>query len=356
MRLIYRLAATLLRWVFYAVVVGAVVFAGLYFVAEAALDDLDRASENAAAAGTAPDPGLSRIKSTALFVVSQVLPLHQPGADSVRAGRIFRDCEATCPDMVELPPGYFLIGSPLLELERFTHVVTRRPYREQLPFINREGPRLLVRIERPVAFSRYEVTFAQWDAAQADAAWERFSGQPPRFPDHPGPERDDRPVTGITWDDAQAYARWLSGRTGHTYRLPSDAEWEYAARAGTVTARPWGDDPGTDMAACDGCGPDWAAEIVGPVGQYPPNAFGLYDMIGNGWEWVEDCFEPWHDRVKLDGSPHVFDDCEFVVFRGGSAEDPPWQNRSAMRVGPHPYNNAPGSTIRLVREIGASSN
>ena len=355
MHLIRRFLAGLLRWAFYIAAFGAAVFAGLYFVAQTALTDLDDALETAANTDKAAWGALPWYKSAALFVTAQVLPLRQPGAGNVREGRIFRDCDGMCPDMVELPAGYYLMGTPLFELERYTHVVTRRPYRAQLPFINREGPRRLVRIPEPIAVSRFEITFAQWDAAQTDENWEAATGLAPRFPQFDAADRDVRPVTGITWDEARAYAAWLSERTGRTYRLPTDAEWEYAARAGTTTARPWGNDVGQDMAACDGCGPDWADQIVGPVGQFPPNDFGLYDMIGNGWEWVEDCFKPWHDGIKANGSAHVFDDCEFVVFRGGSAEDPPWQNRSGMRVGPHPYNDSPGSTIRLVREIGPAT-
>ena len=98
--------------------------------------------------------------------------------------------------------------------------------------------------------------------------------------------------------------------------------------------------------------PEGACE-VGPVGLHPPNGFGLFDMIGNGWEWVEDCFVPWHHEVKSDGSAHVFHDCELVVFKGGTAIAEPWQARAAMRVGPHPYNDGEGSVIRLLREMPA---
>ena len=345
----------LLRWS----VIGAVLVAGLlgiaYGIAHNTLTELVSAALTAERSGTAPPPNIPLYKSTALYVAAQVFPLRQPGADLVREGRIFKDCEEICPDMVELPAGYFFLGSPLTEWERYTHVITRRPYRKQLPFWNREGPRRFVRVEAPVALSRFEITRAQWDAAQADPDWETASGQSPRTPAFEDDPAQNRPVTGITWTDAKAYAAWLSAKTGHRYRLPTDAEWEYAARAGTTTTRPWGNDAGQNMAACDGCGPDWAEQIVGPVGQFPPNGFGLYDMIGNGWEWVEDCFEPWHDEVQVDAAAFVYDDCEFVTFRGGSAEDPPWQNRSAMRVGPHPYNDGAGSTIRLLREMGPSN-
>ncbi|WP_193142952.1 SUMF1/EgtB/PvdO family nonheme iron enzyme [Meridianimarinicoccus sp. MJW13] len=351
MRLIFRFVATVFRWVFYLVLLSVVVLVALYFPAKSALRKLDDAAALAVTEGAAPPVDLSRLQRLGLFVTSQLLPLHQPGGATVVAGKVFRDCPDLCPEMVAIPAGYYLMGSPLIEGDRYVHVVSRRPWRKQLPFINREGPRRLVRIPAPLAFSSHEITFAEWDAAQADPDWEAASGQPPRALTYQADNRETLPATGFMWYDAQAYARWLSARTGQTYRLATDAEWEYAARAGTVTARPWGMEIGSDMAACAGCGPASDGLSIGPVGRFPPNGFGLYDMIGNGWEWVEDCFAPWHDPVKTDGSAHLFEECEFVTFRGGSFEDPPWQNRSAMRVGPHPDNDAPGSVIRLVREM-----
>ena len=310
-----------------------------------ALRDLDRAVEE----GDIARP-LSAPKAAGLFLAAQVLPLRQPGGRVAEAGRVFRDC-ADCPEMVEIPPGMFLLGSPLFEPGRYVHVWTRRPIRHQLQFANREGPRRLVRIAYPFALARHELTYVEWDQAQDDPDWERLTGISPRKPERDDAAAADWAVSRVDQDDAHAYATWLSAKTGQNYRIPTEAEWEYAARAGTATVYPWGDEIGIDNAACRGCSTKWTGDLVGPVGLHPPNGFGLHDMIGNGWEWVEDCFVPWHDAVKTDGSALVFDDCELVVFKGGTAIAAPWQARAAMRVGPHPYNDGYGSTIRLLREM-----
>ncbi len=320
-------------------------FAAAWALAVLALADLDRA----VAEGEVGRP-LSAPKAAALIVVAQVLPLRQPGGPVVAPGRGFRDC-ADCPEMVEIRPGIFLMGSPVFEPGRYEHVWSRRPIRRQLRFANREGPRRLVRIARSFAVARYELTFGEWDRAQDAPDWQAVTGLPPRKPERPQGTTSDVAVTSIDQHDARAYAAWLSAHTGQTYRLPTEAEWEYAARAGTATAYPWGDEIGRDNAACRGCSARWSEGRVGPVGLHPANRFGLHDMIGNGWEWVEDCFVPWHDAVKADGSAHVFAGCDLAVFKGGTAIAEPWQARSAMRVGPHPYNDGYGSTIRLVREV-----
>lgn len=312
-----------------------------------ALRDLDRALTE----GDIDRP-LSAPKAAGLFLAAQVLPLRQPGGPVREAGRAFRDCP-DCPEMVEIPPGMFLLGSPLFEPGRYVHVWTRPPLRHQLKFANREGPRRLVRIAHPFALARHELTYAEWDQAQDDPDWERITGLAPRKPDRPAEAAGNWAATRVDQDDANAYAKWLSARTGQRYRIPTEAEWEYAARAGTATVYPWGDTIGVDNAACLNCSTLWTGTEVGPVGLHPPNGFGIHDMIGNGWEWVEDCFVPWHHAVKADGSAHVFDDCELVVFKGGTAIAEPWQARAAMRVGPHPYNDGEGSVIRLLREMPA---
>lgn len=323
--------------------------AGLYALAQSALSDLDRIVQDGGAEGAPTDP-LPAAKSWALFLTAQILPLRQPGAATVQAGRTFRDCP-DCPELVEIPAGYFLIGSPLVESGRHQHFFGRTPVYRQFRFLNREGPRRLVHIGRPFALAQTELTFAAWEAAQDDPDWEKITGRPARHITFGEADFLTRPATQVDQNDAHAYAKWLSAKTGHTYRLPSEAEWEYAARAGTTTRFPWGDRMEPGKAACFGCGGVWQGWRVGPVGQHPPNGFGLYDMIGNGWEWVEDCFTPSHPAAIADGSAYKGGDCELVVFKGGATFATEWQNRSAMRVGPHPYNNGEGSTIRLLREL-----
>lgn len=336
-----------LKGLLWSAAVLAAFFAVAAALATLALRDLDRA----VAEGDIARP-LSAPKAAGLFLAAQVLPLRQPGASDVKAGRAFRDC-TDCPEMVAIPPGMFLMGSPLFEPGRYAHVWTRPPLRHQLRFANREGPRRLVRIAYPFALARHELTYAEWDRAQDDPDWERITGLAPRKPERADGAAATWAVTRIDQIDANAYAAWLSAKTGETYRIPTEAEWEYAARAGTATVYPWGDEVGIDNAACRGCSTKWTQDLVGPVGLHAPNGFGIQDMIGNGWEWVEDCFVPWHHAVKADGSAHVFDDCELVVFKGGTAIAEPWQARAAMRVGPHPYNDGYGSTIRLLREMTA---
>lgn len=328
---------------------AAAIGTSLYLLAQAALNDLDALvlSGRAATAGQSP---LAAPKDWGLFLAAQVLPLRQPGAATVTPGREFQDC-ADCPQMVEIPPGYYLIGSPLFELGRYQHFFGRRPVRDQFRFLNREGPRRLVHIANAFALSKYEITFAQWDAAQDDPDWQTVTGRPARKPVLGMPDPLQRAVTNVDRNDAEAFARWLSHKTAQPYRIPSEAEWEYAARAGTVTRYPWGDEVGVNKANCVGCGSVWTEVRIGPVGLHQPNGFGLYDMIGNGWEWVQDCFAPFHAAATTDGSAYIFEQCELGLFKGGTAMATAWQNRSAMRVGPHPYNNDEGSTIRLLREL-----
>ncbi len=131
--------------------------------------------------------------------------------------------------------------------------------------------------------------------------------------------RGNRPVVNVTWDDATAYAQWLSAVTGESYRLPSEAEWEYAARAGTETAYSWGDELGTNKANCDGCGSRWDDdEETAPVGSFAPNAWGLHDMHGNVWEWTGNCWNEGYAGAPADGSAWTDGHCGRRVVRGGS--------------------------------------
>jgi formylglycine-generating enzyme required for sulfatase activity len=135
---------------------------------------------------------------------------------------------------------------------------------------------------------------------------------------------------------------WLSRITGKTYRLLSEAEWEYAARAGSDTAYPWGSEIGEGNANCRGCGSQWDGKQAAPVGQFPANAFGLHDMLGNVWEWVEDCYHVIYYQAPTDGSAWNTGNCEGRVFRGGSWNDDPVSLRSAKRYGGTPgyrFNN-----------------
>lgn len=140
----------------------------------------------------------------------------------------------------------------------------------------------------------------------------------------------------VNWNDAQQYVAWLSRSTGKTYRLLSEAEYEYATRAGTQTAYPWGDDIKvnvTAMADCNGCGSKWDRTQTAPVGSFLPNKFGLYDMEGNIWEWTEDCFHANYRGAPVDGSAWITGgDCSFHVVRGSSWGGSAAQLRSTYRL------------------------
>ncbi len=230
-------------------------------------------------------------------------------------GTLFRDRTAAgddcpfCPSMIAVPAGDFLMGSPSDEPGRHGN----------------EGPQHTVRLARSFALGVHEVTFDQWDAcvraggcldAAADEGW----------------GRGDRPVINVAWSDAQDYVRWLSALTGQTYRLPSEAEWEYAARAGTTTAYYWGDRQGSGHAVCERCGSEWDNRGTAPTGSFPPNPFGLHDMAGNAWEWTEDCWNPDYTGAPADGSPWLAGDCDGRVMRGGAWFSFPRNIRSAIRM------------------------
>jgi len=172
-------------------------------------------------------------------------------------------------------------------------------------------------------------------------------------------------VIHVNRSQAIRYTAWLSEKTGKKYRLPSEVEWEYAARAGTTTARYWGDEVGKGLAVCDGCGSRWDKRSTAPVGSFPPNAFGLHDMLGNVSEWVLDCWHPSHEGIptdgspRLDGSPYWQDGtCQRPIRRGAAWSSYAWAVRAASRAvvrldGPWGPAGDYADGFRVVREIDA---
>ena len=213
-----------------------------------------------------------------------------------------------------------------------------------------ERPVRQVKFSRPFAMNTYEVTFEEYDAFALATGRE--------LPDDQGWGRGRRPVINVTWEDATAYAKWLSAETGKQYRLPTEAEWEYATRAGTETPYWWGDDikqDGKVWANCDGCGSRWDSNKTAAVGQFPANAYGLHDTSGNVWEMVQDC---WHDSyqgapedgsVAWEGSGKQ--PCGERVIRGGSWLTAPWRLRSAYRLKRNADVRNDIIGFRLVRDI-----
>ena len=223
-------------------------------------------------------------------------------------GGKFRDC-AECPEMVVVPSGSYMMGSPGGESGRYDH----------------EGPRHRVRIDYRLAVGVNEVTFAEWDACVSAGGCRGHRPKDKRW------GRGNRPVMNVSWDDAQLYVRWLSQRTGKSYRLLSESEWEYVARAGTTTRYNWGNEIGHNRANCYRCGSRWDDEKTAPVGSFSANAWGLYDVHGNVWEWVGDCWNDSYTGAPADGSAWERGNCSSRVLRGGSWYYVPWSLRSANR-------------------------
>jgi formylglycine-generating enzyme required for sulfatase activity/WD40 repeat protein len=228
----------------------------------------------------------------------------------------FKECDG-CPEMVALSGGTFIMGSPQNEGRRDRD----------------EGPQRQVTI-KPFAIGKHEVTFAQWDACVAAGG---CNGHRPT--DSGARDRDRLPVINVSWQDAQGYVSWLAKQTGKPYRLPTEAEWEYAARAGTTTPFSFGETINTAQANYDGRSyygrrgrkGEYRKHAV-PVGSLPANSWGLYEMHGNVWEWVEDC---WHESYKdapQDGSAWIETSCTDRVGRGGSWNNKPKDLRSASRA------------------------
>lgn len=218
------------------------------------------------------------------------------------ATRTVRDCEG-CPELTLIPAGSFEMGAnELYEFEKPVHSVT---------------------IRSSFYIGLREVTFEEWDACVDQ-------GGCTHRPNDRNLGRGKRPVTDIHWNDANAYLAWLSTRTGRRYRLPTEAEWEYAARGGTTTTYPWGATMAKERANCVGCNDPTRRQAVA-VGQFPANGFGLYDMAGNAAEWVADCWSDSYRTTPRDGSAFTAPGCRERVLRGGSFNNDPRYLRSAAR-------------------------
>jgi formylglycine-generating enzyme required for sulfatase activity len=273
-----------------------------------------------------------------------------------KPGTVFKDC-AECPEMVVIPAGEFTMGSPP---EERRWAVSQGAKEE---WVARETPQHRVMIAKPFAAGKFEVTRAEYGAFARDAGhgagdgcfvfkdekWEKDAGKDWRSPGYAQTERD--PVVCVSWSDAKAYVEWLTRKTGKTYRLLTEAEWEYAARAGTATARYWGDDRDNEQGCNYANGADRTAarllkvaetknrffmcedgrEFTSPAGLYRANSFGLHDMLGNVWEWVEDCWNESYAGAPSDGTAWLSGNCGLRVLRGGSWFYSPRFLRSANR-------------------------
>jgi formylglycine-generating enzyme required for sulfatase activity len=329
---------------------------------------------SAAAPTTSPAEVLAAVPSgrrpvTTAAAPSSVASAEAPSRSAQRGspravGARFRDCP-TCPEMLVLEAASFTMGSNSREEGR----------------TEAEGPTRNVRIQRPFALGLTEVTRAQYEAfvsdtghpvpggcsvesAEAVGVWEPSETASLRAPGFD--QTGEHPVVCVSWSDAQAYVAWLSRRTGEPYRLLSEAEWEYAARAGSTGARFWGRSADTGCRFVNGADetarvsrPRWVTAacddgylFTSPAGTMRANAFGVHDTVGNVWEWVEDCFVRDYTGAPSDGSARVASGCATRVIRGGSWASSPDQLRAAKRSGDRPGERYNILGFRVARDVG----
>jgi len=314
---------------------------------------------------------MRRAAATAIvmLVAAAATPAH--AAETGRApGSAYRDCD-DCPEMVVVPPGTFVMGTPGAEQGRGAEAAESEP--------------VVVAIAHAFAIARHEVTRAEyarfladsghepqagcrvWDAALARFSEDRRRG----FNDlaTPAQPADDLPASCVSFLDARAYVQWLSAKAGASYRLPSEAEWEYAARAGSRTLRPWGDDAAAgcdfantyDLSADAGYRLGWPdapcrdgfADLA-PVGSFAANAFGLQDMIGNVREWVQDCATASYVGRPRDGRAWEWNGgCDERIQRGGSWLTPPAESRSAFRASAPAGEHAGDAGFRVASDVSS---
>lgn len=280
-------------------------------------------------------------------------------AETPQAGRAFKDC-ADCPELVVVPAGSFNMGSPSYETGRGgdegpVHSVNVKAFLMDKTHISRGQ------------FSAF-VNTTGYDAGNKcwvfEGAWKERDGANWRNPGYS--QQDNHPVACINWNDAQAYADWLSRKTGKQYRLPTEAEWEYAARAGTTTARYWGDSPdpacgyanvGDQTLKSQVSGVTWETHncndgyaYTAPVASFKPNAFGLYDMQGNLWQWTADSYHENYNGAPTDGNEWQGDGAKRVL-RGGSWFNSPQLVRAAYRSSGGPAFRLYGNGFRLARTL-----
>ena len=208
----------------------------------------------------------------------------------LKPGTVFKDCDE-CPELVVVPKGLFILGMGSTTA--------------------RAKPPTRIAIKKSFAIGRYEVTWDQWEACRADGGC-AFD------PSDHGWGKGKRPVVNADLPRVENYLKWLKTKTGQTYRLPSEAEWEYAHRGGTTTNFWWGDEAGEGNANCKDCKTQWSAKSTAPVGSFEANPFGLFDTAGNAYEWTADCWNQNHENRARDQSARDTGDCKRRVIRGGS--------------------------------------
>jgi formylglycine-generating enzyme required for sulfatase activity len=302
--------------------------------------------------------GANKIKTLLFLIVAFAAMLPGWAHAQEHKDREFQEC-SDCPIMIGIPAGRFVMGSPANEAGRFDN----------------EGPQHIVSV-RAFALGKFDVTSEQFRSfleatgyspqpcnKMLGLGWRSPGGGLAYPPDEVEPRR--WPAVCLDWRDALAYIAWLNAKVkaahpelvkrSGPYRLPSEAEWEYAARAGTTTARWWGDAIGAANANCNGCGSEWDDRVLSDVDSFKPNPFGLYGMLGNAWQWTADCWHKSYVGAPADGKAWAEKDCAKYVLRGGSWDNVPLFVRSAARSGSpadggeYDYSSLAG--FRLARDL-----
>jgi formylglycine-generating enzyme required for sulfatase activity len=287
------------------------------------------------------------------------------------AGTVLRDCP-DCPEMVVVPQGEFFMGSSDQEIERVVRLTLPADEAKYArDTMQRERPQHVVRFAHQFALSRFRVTRDEFAVFVKETSYRTEGGctvydghmyrrQPNVSWRSPGFDQTGHdPVVCVSKVDADAYSAWLNARAGidsnnsgtAPYRLPSEAEWEYAARAGTTTARWWGDAIGHNRANCDGCGSKWDGLQPAPNGSFDSNSFGLADVLGNAWEWTADCWNETYNGAPSDARVRTTGDCERGVIRGGAWSTAPWIVRSSTRTSTPHINRNNYTSFRVVRDL-----
>lgn len=255
------------------------------------------------------------------FLTSKTTYASDDGA--ISSGAAFIDCDG-CPKMVVIPVGNFLMGEP-----SDTGLANEKPVHE-------------LSITKPFAVGVTEVTYAQWDQCVSDGGCAHNPGD-----DNWG--RGNRAVAYVNWADVSEFLAWISNKTGKAYRLLTEAEWEYAARAGTTTLYPWSNEFMPGKAVCLSC--DVGSVMTIEVGQLEPNNFGLHDTVGSQKEWVQDCWNGSYEGAPTDGTAWLTGDCTRRVFRGGSWYDSSRFIRLASRAGAVAVERLDIIGFRIARDI-----
>jgi formylglycine-generating enzyme required for sulfatase activity len=312
---------------------GESIYAG---PARAKLAELSKGSQQVAAVPASPLPPNAATPAVGVYPpATRSLPLTSAQERVLKPKDTLTEC-VNCPEMIVVPPGGFTMGSPEGEPGRASN----------------EGPQHTVSISKAFAVGKFAVTFDEWDACVAAGGCNGYQ------PADEGGRRGRHPVINVSWDDAKAYVAWLSKATGKPYRLLTEAEREYVARAGTVTPFWFGSTVTTRQANYDGSVVYEAGEKgesrqrTLPVEFFAPNSFGLYQVHGNVYEWTEDCWLPSYAGASKDGSaPRTQAECDARTLRGGSFADGPSAMRSAARSGFSTGNRAGKIGFRVARSL-----